>query len=39
MYRELAELVLDGWKVKLHGITHTRMIEVVKGDDNGGTEA
>lgn len=30
MFREITKLVDDGWKVKMHGVTHTRMIEVVK---------
>jgi len=30
MYREVQKLVNDGWRVKLHGVTHTRMIEMVK---------
>ena len=30
MFREVAKLVNDGWKVNLHGVTHTRMIEVIQ---------
>lgn len=26
MYREIQKLINDGWKVELHGVTHTRAI-------------
>lgn len=30
MFREIQKLVNDGWSVRPHGVTHTRMIEVTK---------
>jgi hypothetical protein len=30
MHQEIAKLVKDGWRVIMHGVTHTRMIEVRK---------
>lgn len=36
MYREIGILILNGWDVKRHGVTHTRMYELSKGDENGG---
>jgi hypothetical protein len=29
MFREIQKLVNDGWKVKLHGVTHTREVELI----------
>lgn len=30
MYNEISKLVNDGWRVKMHGVTHTRLIEVIQ---------
>ena len=30
MFREIGKLVDDGWRVKLHGATHVREVEVYK---------
>lgn len=30
MYREIAELAVSGWKVKLQDLTHSQMIQAVK---------
>jgi hypothetical protein len=30
MYREIEKHVKDGWRVIMHGVTHTRMIELKK---------
>jgi hypothetical protein len=30
MFREIAKLINDGWRVKLDGVTHIRQVEVYK---------
>lgn len=30
MYREIEKHVKDGWRVTMHGVTHTRMIILTK---------
>ena len=30
MFREIGKLVNDGWRLKLHGVTHVREAEVYK---------
>ena len=30
MFREIQKLINDGWVVRIHGVTHTREIEMTK---------
>jgi hypothetical protein len=34
MFREMMKLINDGWSVIPHGVTHTRVYEIVKDSPN-----